>query len=209
MLSSSAAAPHRAPRSTSTINDHARDPTMSDRSLRIAAALAIVLAACGSDAIATDDAPSATVRLQNAAAAEIGTARFTEDAAGRVQLTVEVRGMTPGAHGLHLHAVGSCVAGTATAFSSAGGHFNPAAREHGHANPRGHHAGDLPNVVVDASGTGRLRTTLTQFTLAALADADGTALVIHQNEDDGRTDTGPLGPGNSGPRIGCGVLTAD
>ena len=147
-----------------------------------------------------------TAALHDAAGAAIGTARFTEDAAGAVHLTVHVRGVAPGLHGLHLHAVGSCVA---PAFASAGGHFNPTAREHGHLNPAGFHAGDLPNVIVNAAGVGQLATTVAQFALAQLLDADGTALVLHANEDDRRTNAGPLGPGNSGARIACGALAAE
>jgi Cu-Zn family superoxide dismutase len=147
--------------------------------------------------------------VRHAAGAEIGTARFTEDATGVVHLTVHVRGISPGLHGLHLHTIGACVAGTTPAFSSAGAHYSPVAKEHGHDNPAGFHAGDLPNVTANAAGVGHLAVKLEQFTLAELADADGTALVLHANEDDRRTNTGPLGPGNSGARIACGVVQGD
>jgi Cu-Zn family superoxide dismutase len=146
------------------------------------------------------------VTLHNVANDEIGFARLTEDAQGRVHLTVHARGLTPGLHGMHLHAVGACVGTTTPAFSSAGGHVNLTGRQHGHHNPLGFHSGDLPNLKVNAAGVGNLSATLEQFSLAALQDANGTALVLHQNEDDLATDTGPLGPGNSGPRIACGVL---
>ena len=149
-------------------------------------------------------ASHADATLHDAAGAVVGRARFTEDATGRVHLTVHVRGVAPGRHGLHLHATGACVAGTA--FASAGGHHNPGGRQHGHHNTEGHHAGDLPNVEVNAAGNGHLAVALRQFALASLADADGTALVLHQNEDDQRTNAGPLGPGNSGPRVACGVV---
>ena len=142
--------------------------------------------------------------LRDAAGGVLGTARLTEDATGRVHLTVHVRGVAPGLHGLHLHAVGACAGGGA--FASAGGHYNPHGRQHGHANPLGFHAGDLPNVEVNAAGIGRLSVALEQFTLAELRDADGTALVLHANEDDRATNAGAQGPGNSGARIACGVL---
>jgi Cu-Zn family superoxide dismutase len=109
---------------------------------------------------------------------------------------------------MHLHAVGSCVGGTTPAFSSAGGHFNPTGHKHGYENPQGYHRGDLPNLVVNEAGVGRLSVTIEQFRLADLFDANGTALVVHQNEDDFETDAGPLGPGNSGPRVACGALAA-
>ena len=149
-------------------------------------------------------AEHAEAELRDASGAVLGTARFTEDATGRVHLTVHVRDVAPGLHGLHLHAVGACVG--AGAFASAGGHYNPHGRQHGHQNPLGFHAGDLPNLEVNAAGIGRLSVALEQFTLAMLRDADGTALVLHANEDDRTTNAGAQGPGNSGARIACGVL---
>jgi Cu-Zn family superoxide dismutase len=185
-------------------------------SFALFAAAVSLLAACGTQLTTAPSATRAntsragaahaTATLQDAAGAEVGTARFTEDATGRVHVTVQVRGVAPGRHGLHLHAVGVCDG--SGAFASAAGHYNPGARQHGHHNPQGHHAGDLPNVEVNTAGNGHLTATLEQFSLAELADANGTALVLHQNEDDQTTNTGPLGPGNSGPRIACGVVAA-
>ncbi len=115
----------------------------------------------------------------------------------------------PGLHGLHFHAVGKC---DGPDFTSAGGHFNPGGKQHGAKNPAGPHAGDLPNLPIDATtaapGGGYAFSTATAgVTLAAgatsLFDADGTALVIHANPDDEVTDP----TGNSGGRVACAVLT--
>lgn len=121
----------------------------------------------------------------------------------KLNLTVAAAGISEGPHGVHLHAIGNCMA---PAFTSAGSHLNPASRQHGRDNPAGSHLGDLPNLVVDSTGTGTLsielpgsRADLEQ----ALFDADGTAVVIHASADDYRTDP----TGNSGGRIACGVLT--
>ena len=183
---------------------------------------AVLLAGCrGDDAgtapLQTSDAPSLargaagaaaaqgggashmTATMYNGAGAAIGEARLTEDGRGTVHLTVHVTGLTPGLHGMHLHAIGSCVG---PAFTSAGGHFNPAGRQHGHLNPLGYHAGDLPNLIGNEAGVGHLSTKADWLTLAALQDADGSALVIHASEDDYKTDP----TGNSGARIACGVL---
>jgi superoxide dismutase, Cu-Zn family len=156
--------------------------------------------------IAYGDAFQAVATLRDGAGNDIGTARLTEDGTGRVHVNVHVKGVTPGLHGIHLHAIGQCDASTAPAFSSAGGHFNPGGKEHGHHNPNGHHAGDLPNLKANGSGAGRLTVSLEQFRLADLFDIDDTAVVLHANEDDLTTNGGPAGPGNSGARIGCGVL---
>ncbi|GLC24856.1 superoxide dismutase family protein [Roseisolibacter agri] len=185
--------------------------------LTAVAAAAVLLAGCRSDdagiapqqpsdapslaraAAASGGATRLTAEIVNSAGDVIGDARLTEDATGTVHLTVHVKGLTPGLHGLHVHAVGSCVGPT---FTSAGGHYNPASRQHGHLNPLGYHAGDLPNLIVNGAGVGHLSANVDQFSLAALQDADGSALVIHANQDDYRTDP----TGNSGARIACGVL---
>lgn len=120
-----------------------------------------------------------------------------QDAPGASTLTVNATGLPVGSHGLHLHAQGLC---EGPGFASAGGHWNPTGRKHGRDNPAGAHLGDLPNLAVDASGSGTA-----SFTLApGWADADGTALVIHAKADDYRTDPS----GNSGDRVACAVIAA-
>jgi superoxide dismutase, Cu-Zn family len=156
--------------------------------------------------LAYGNAFHAAATLRDAAGNDIGIARLTEDGTGRVHVTVHVKGVSPGLHGMHLHAIGRCDGSTSPAFSSAGGHFNPGGKEHGHHNPNGYHAGDLPNLEANSSGVGRLTVRLEQFRLANLFDADDTAIVLHANEDDLLTNSGPAGPGNSGARIACGVI---
>lgn len=168
---------------------------------------ALVMTAAVVAGFSTAAAEHAQAVLYSAAGEQIGDARFTEDGTGGVHVTVHAKGLTPGLHGLHLHAIGTCDGGSATPFSSAGGHYNPHGRKHGHHNPEGFHSGDLPNLEATPGGTARLAVTLRQFSLAELFDGDGTALVVHANQDDQTTDTGPAGPGNSGARVACGVLT--
>jgi Cu-Zn family superoxide dismutase len=151
------------------------------------------LAACATpDELGPGKGP--TVPLVNAAGVPVGAVQ-AEQRAGGSYLRIAAWGLTPGEHGLHLHAVGRC---DGPAFQSAGGHWNPAARQHGHLNPQGAHLGDLPNLTISSNGRGALN-----FLVAgALSDADGTALVIHAKPDDYKTDPS----GNSGDRIACAVL---
>jgi len=139
----------------------------------------------------------------------IGSVQLEQRADG-VALDLTFQGVDvvkPGEHGIHFHAVGKC---DGPDFATAGGHFNPAGKQHGTQNPAGPHAGDLPNLVVGpgtaTQGGGAYQTTTTGVTLAAgptsLLDADGTALVIHANPDDNVTDP----TGNSGGRVACAVL---
>lgn len=127
--------------------------------------------------------------------------------AGRVKLTagehglngmVDVTGITPGAHGIHLHTTGKC---EAPGFTTAGGHLNPDGKQHGLQNPQGSHQGDLPDLIVGADGKGHAMFTA-HTSEATLFDADGAAFVVHAAPDDGKTDPS----GNSGARILCGVL---
>jgi superoxide dismutase, Cu-Zn family len=157
------------------------------------------------EAVATaNDVMAATATLHDAAGAEVGAVQLTSNDDGSVHLVVSVRGLPAGTHGIHFHALGVC--DSASAFASAGGHFNPRDQHHGLENPAGPHAGDLPNLVVNADGTGLMDVVTGRATLrsgpATLFDADGTAIVIHAGADDQKTDPS----GNSGARVACGVV---
>lgn len=142
---------------------------------------------------------SAKAVLRTAAGGEAGWATAKQDG-GALKVTVEVSGMTPGLHGVHVHTTGKC---DAPDFASAGGHWNPSAHKHGLENPAGPHAGDLPNVNVGADGKGKLTFTL-PGTYEGLLDEDGAAMVVHAGADDLKTDPS----GNSGGRVACGVFEA-
>ena len=90
---------------------------------------------------------------------------------------------------------------------SAGGHFNPDAKQHGLQNPAGSHVGDMNNFTVAADGTAKATVTNAMATLGADANSilsgGGTALVIHAKPDDQKTDPS----GNAGDRVACGVIT--
>ena len=164
--------------------------------------LALALTACASMTQPATTHNTASAELKNAGGQTVGTATFTE-VPNAVRILVEVKGLPPGEKGVHLHEVGKC---EGPQFTSAGAHFNPEKKQHGALNPQGAHAGDLPNIVVDGAGNGRLETTTTRVTLndgpTSLFDADGSAMVIHAGPDDFKTDP----TGNSGGRIVCGVI---
>ncbi len=154
----------------------------------------------------------ATAELRDGSGQVLGTASFSQTADG-VLVTGQLRGLTPGLHGVHLHEIGRCEA----PFASAGDHWNPTTHAHGVRSPAGPHVGDVynqsesavgSNVRAGADGTGALRGLFRGATLrggaAPLLDADGNALMIHAGEDDNVTDPS----GNSGGRIACGVVVA-
>ena len=162
--------------------------------------LVILAAACS---ISTEQASQATAELKDKDGNAVGVARFRESSGG-VTVDVNVKGLTPGLHAVHVHAVGRC---DAPAFTSAGGHFNPAQKKHGYKSPEGAHAGDLPNMLVAKDGTGRFESFTDGMTLkpgaTSVFDKDGSALVIHAGVDDNITDP----TGNAGDRAACGVIT--
>jgi Cu-Zn family superoxide dismutase len=146
--------------------------------------------------------PSAKATLQDADGKKVATATFASTKGG-VRVTVVAEGLPPGRHGIHIHAAGKC---EPPDFKTAGGHFNPAGKKHGLHNPEGAHAGDLPNLVVGKAGKARATFVAHGATLGegpgSLFSEDGTALVVHADPDDGKTDPS----GNSGARIACGVI---
>ena len=142
----------------------------------------------------------AQATLRTAEGKEVGTA-VAEEVDGAIRVIVEARDLPEGPHGTHVHTVGKC---EGPDFTSAGGHWNPTAHQHGKENPAGPHAGDMPNLSVGADGRDRTIFTLAGGTYAGLMDEDGAALVVHANADDYKTDPS----GNSGGRIACGVFQA-
>ena len=180
---------------------------MPSRSLMSIAVIAAVCGACSS-AQMRNAVSSATAIMYNTTGAPIGTAQIWQDKSGLVYVDIASISLPAGTHGIHFHAVGKCDGSTSPAFSTAGGHYNPMGKEHGLQNPAGPHAGDNPNIVIPASGVGKVtfstdRVSLTPGT-ASLFDADGTSLVIHAAADDQVTNPA----GNSGARIACGVVRA-
>lgn len=151
---------------------------------------------------ATAPARAARAMLRGPDGRDHGMATATEGPDG-ITVTVEARGVPAGTRAFHVHTAGRC---EGPAFESAGDHWNPTDREHGRDNPRGAHLGDMPNLTIAADGTGSGTATIAGATIAGatnpLLDADGAAVIIHEGEDDYRTDP----TGNAGGRIACGVF---
>ncbi|NCP19368.1 MAG: superoxide dismutase family protein [Erythrobacter sp.] len=177
--------------------------TPAKTAMRLATALApaMMLAACASVPM-TDSETIATASLLDTDGTPTGEATLM-GVGDTVELSVTVAGLTPGEHGFHLHTTGRC---TLPDFTSAGGHLNPSDEGHGLLDDDGSHLGDLPNLVAGPNGTARAQVTIgtsRDYVLDNIFDADGTAIVIHADADDGRTDPS----GNAGSRVRCGVLT--
>lgn len=181
--------------------------------LLAAAPCALILAACAHASAASGPENRAPVgdfgeaTLTGANGGNVGRAVLTQGPSGLL-IRIEAEGLTPGWHGVHIHATGVCEA----PFTSAGAHINhgdPAA-PHGLLNAQGPDDGDLPNIFADAQGKVRAELFTTRARLASsgpgqwLLDNDGAAIVIHASPDDHSTQ--PIG--GAGARVACGVVAA-
>lgn len=123
---------------------------------------------------------------------------------GGTEVHVEVSGLPlykPGTDGnnpispfgFHIHEYGLCqITNPEDPYKSAGGHYNPDNE------PHGNHAGDFP-VLFSNNGYARMSFFTDRF---EPKDIIGKSVIIHQNPDDYRTQPA----GDSGKRIGCGVI---
>ena len=181
---------------------------MNSKLFAVAAAAVVALAGAAAEGQAPGGQVTATAEITGKGIT--GTAQLTERAQGTgtiVEISVQASGLTPGKHGVHLHAVGKCEPD----FAAAGGHFDPgpASNTDPDAN-HPFHMGDVPNLEVGADGRGSMKIVTSRVTLSdgplSVFDADGTAIIIHGNEDQMKTGA-PKSGVSGGPRAACGVLT--
>jgi len=170
--------------------------------LQRAAGILIALLAGCSSAHAVGE--KARVDMRTRDGRDLGRIKLHETTSG-VLLRIKLKGLTAGVHGFHIHEVGKCEGD----FESAGGILNPLGAKHGFLNDEGPMVGDLPNLIVPASGEVEVEfispfATLSKDAEETLIDGNGSALVIFEKADDYTSD--PLG--NSGGRIACGVVVA-
>jgi len=145
---------------------------------------------------------TAKADLKDAQGQSVGTVTLTDTPHG-VLMHVVLTNAPEGVHAFHVHTTGKCE----PPFMTAGGHFNPANKQHGAENPMGMHAGDMPNITVPAGGKLTFDILNSDVTLKAgansLMDADGSAVMLHAAADDYKGDPA----GNAGARVACGVVT--
>jgi len=177
-------------------------------------ALALFAVACGGQqeqAPAVQDQAAAEAPAQTGAVAVLaaksastlmGSATFVSEA-GQVTLVVEVEGVEPGEHAVHLHEFGDC---SSEDGKSAGGHWNPSHENHGQWDQAPFHLGDIGNLSVGEEGRGTITLTTDRWSIGTGQDNDvvGRAVIVHAGVDDFTTQP----TGAAGGRIGCGVVQA-
>jgi superoxide dismutase, Cu-Zn family len=167
----------------------------------------LTLSAC---ALMSSGTGKAVATLKDGDGQTVGFARFVETPAG-VQVNVELKGLTVGLHGTHVHAGNVCdnstdASGNTVKFGAALAHFDPAGTKF-HGSPElavqnlGH-AGVFPNTKVTADGGAQSHLASNLTVRAGTFSVVGHAVIIHASVDDQATQPS----GNSGARVACGVV---
>ena len=167
--------------------------------------LAVAAALLATPALAATVRTELARALPEGAGAAVGTVSVSDSPKGAV-IALDLKGLPPGQHGLHLHQNASCAVGPGPdgkpiPAGAAGGHWDPAQSGH-HLGPEGQgHMGDLPRV--DVGPDGSVKTSLVAPRITDVSVLKGHALMLHAGGDT-YADTPPLGGG--GGRFACGVL---
>lgn len=169
------------------------------------------------------DRPLVYASLKDAAGESVGKVIFKGRDGVVTRVEVQIRAAAaPGLgdfHGFHVHTTGVCTptpsGSTNVPFGSAGGHWNPTAAGHGA------HTGDLPSILLRANGQAHQEFDTDRFSVGALLDADGSAVILHAGRDNfanipavyssgeppvAGPNAATLGTGDAGGRYACGVV---
>ncbi|KAL6523174.1 hypothetical protein OROGR_016777 [Orobanche gracilis] len=133
-----------------------------------------------------------------------GFVQFFQQSAGDTHVEGSISGLSPGFHGIHIHALGD----TTNGCNSTGPHFNPLNKDHGSPLEDEPHAGDLGNIVAGSNGVADISITDGQIPLIGQHSILGRAVVVHAGPDDLGKGGHELSKttGNAGARVGCGII---
>lgn len=124
---------------------------------------------------------------------------YFEQKSDGLHITADIEGLTPGLHGIHIHEYGDCACDDAICT---GEHFNPTNQPHGGLSSAQRHVGDFGNLEANSQGIAHLAIVDKLTTLNGPHSILGRALIVHAQPDDLVSQPS----GNSGARIGCGVV---
>lgn len=134
-----------------------------------------------------------------------GTVRFEAQGDGKVKmmLDITVEKMANKGIAAHIHEKSDC----GEHGNHAGGHWNPTGENHGKWGEGQYHSGDFGNIQLDGSGKGTLELTSDRWTIGGdeKTNVVNKTVIIHSGQDDYKSQPS----GNSGSRIGCGVINAN
>jgi Cu-Zn family superoxide dismutase len=127
-----------------------------------------------------------------------GTVAFTE-VKGGVRVVADVKGLTPGKHGFHIHQKGDL---SKADLTSTGGHYNPQGHDHAGPMSKQRHVGDLGNLEADENGVAQLDSVFKGVFMRGKNSILGRGVIIHAGEDD--LISQPTGA--AGSRVAGGVI---
>lgn len=131
-----------------------------------------------------------------------GTVKFDTTSGGKVkmQLDITVAAKANKSVAVHIHEHGDC----GDTAKMAHGHWNPTMSDHGKWGSAKFHSGDIGNVKLDSKGHGTMTISTDRWTIGGTSDKNirGKSIIVHGGVDDYKTQPS----GNSGARIGCGVI---
>ncbi len=131
-----------------------------------------------------------------------GTVQFTQQQDGQVKMTLQITVPTKANQSVavHIHEHGDC----GDNANHAGGHWNPTNTQHGQWGQGSFHSGDIGNITLDGEGRVQKEITSDLWSIGGDAQKDilNKTIVVHSGTDDYKSQPA----GNSGSRIGCGVI---
>ncbi|RDC56987.1 superoxide dismutase family protein [Pedobacter chinensis] len=134
----------------------------------------------------------------------IGTAKFYELNNGKIKMDIEIdfASRADSTVAVHFHEHGDC----GNMGENTHGHWNPTNEAHGQWGSPAYHSGDIGNIVLDPNGKGKISVTTDRWSVkdGEVTNIIGRGIIVHGGTDDYKTQP----TGNSGPRVGCGVIEA-
>ncbi|WP_132530916.1 superoxide dismutase family protein [Pedobacter psychrotolerans] len=134
----------------------------------------------------------------------IGTVKFYGLSDGKIKMDLKLKfaSRADSNVAVHFHEHGDC----GDMGENTHGHWNPTKEDHGKWGSGEYHSGDIGNIKLDSKGEGEISITTDRW---SVQDGDvkniiGRGIIVHGGTDDYKTQP----TGNSGPRVGCGVIEA-
>ncbi len=135
----------------------------------------------------------------------IGTVKFYALNDGKIKMDLDINMLerADSTVAVHFHEHGDC----GDMGMNTHGHWNPTNESHGKWGSSSFHSGDIGNIKLDNKGHATLSVTTDRWntTSGDIKNIIGRGIIVHGGTDDYTTQP----TGNSGPRIGCGVIEAD
>ena len=128
-----------------------------------------------------------------------------EDTGRGVLIKYNIRGLSDGEHGFHIHEYGDLTDGCQSACA----HFNPFGKTHGGLDSEERHEGDLGNITSKSGqAEGSLLAPALSLDPQSTTFIVGRMIIVHKDRDDLGLGGDPesLKTGNAGQRMACGVI---